>query len=69
MWEHGGCLESFQQNVISKCDEMDHHDIGTFENWASTESSGTILTNATPKDVQLDFVLHVGAECMCLGCT
>jgi hypothetical protein len=48
---------------------MDHHDIGTFENWASTESSGTILTNATPKDVQLDFVLHVGAECMCLGCT
>jgi hypothetical protein len=36
---------------------MDHHDIGTFENWASTESIGTILTNATPDDVQPDLVL------------
>jgi hypothetical protein len=48
---------SFQQNVILKCDEMDQHDIGTFENWASTESIGTISTNATPEDVQPDFVL------------
>jgi pentatricopeptide repeat protein len=29
MWEHGGCLESFQQVPILKHDHLDHHDVGT----------------------------------------
>ncbi len=30
MWEHGGCLESFQQVPILKHDHLDHHDVGTW---------------------------------------
>ncbi len=46
MWEHWGCWESVQQDAISKCGYLDHHDIGTCQMPARAKGTVTISTNA-----------------------
>jgi hypothetical protein len=41
------CLESVQQDAISKCGHLECYGIGTCEMWARAEGTGTISTNAT----------------------
>jgi hypothetical protein len=36
-----------QQDAITRCGHMEHHDIGTCEMWAKVESTKIISTNAT----------------------
>ncbi len=70
MWEHGGCLESFQQVAILKCDHLDHHDVGTFKLRARAQSTGTISTNGTGRCGARLCHFCGGAECMCkCSCT
>jgi hypothetical protein len=36
-----------QQDAISRCGHMEHHDIGTCETWAKVKNIRIISTNAT----------------------
>jgi hypothetical protein len=62
MWEHGGCLGSVQQAVVSGCGHLDFYDIGT---WARAKGAGTILVNSTGRVVARCNHFCGGAECMC----
>jgi hypothetical protein len=59
-----GCLESDQQDTISKCGHLDCHDIGTCEMQAKVESNGIIFTNATGRYVT-ELVMFVGVLNAC----
>jgi len=65
MWEHGGCLEGVQQDVISGCGHLDCHGIGTCEMWARVKGTGTISTDVTGGcEAKLCYFCW-DAECMC----
>jgi hypothetical protein len=59
------CLESVQNDVISRCGHLDHHDVRTCEMWAMAEGTGTISTNATGVCMPKPCYLCGDAECMC----
>jgi hypothetical protein len=40
-------FESVHENAISKCSDLECHNIGTCEMWARAEGTGNILINAT----------------------
>jgi hypothetical protein len=65
MQEHGGCLESVQQDAISRCGYLDLHDIGTCAMRPRAEGTGTIPTNATRGCVTKLCYICEGAESMC----
>ncbi len=60
-----GCLKSVQQDTISKCGNLDCHDIGTCEMQAKVESNGIISTNATGRYATKLCYVCGGAECIC----
>jgi len=65
MWECGGCLESVQQDVFTKCGLLECHVIGTCELWARTQGTGIISMNARGRFAARSCNFGRGAECMC----
>jgi pentatricopeptide repeat protein len=55
---------SVQQDAISKCGHLEHHDIGTCEMWARAEGTWTISTDGTGRCVP-DSVTFVGVLKAC----
>ncbi len=54
-------MESVQQDAISKCGHLEHHDIGACEMWARAEGTWTIQQEG----VQPDSVTFVGVLKAC----
>ncbi len=57
-------MESVQQDAISRCDHLKHHDIGTCEIWARVESDWNYF-HKMQQGVWLDFMAFVGVLIAC----
>jgi pentatricopeptide repeat protein len=64
MWEHGGCLESVQQDAILRCGHLDSHDIGACEMW-ERQKALELFHQMQQEDVQPNCVTFVGVLNAC----